>query len=290
LWEGSGMHAATSQRIEEAVLSVRGLCKNYGRIAALSDVDLELRRGEILAVVGDNGAGKSTLLRILSGDLAPTTGEIVVGSKPVAFQRPADATAAGIGSVYQDLSLALELGIAANFFSGREIFKGGRGLRWLHWLDKKRMEQVTAEALRGMRIRIVDPSVECSSLSGGQRQALAIGRAMHWSEHVLLLDEPTAALGVEQQRQTLDLMRQSRDRGAAIIFVSHQLPHVLEVADRTVVLRRGRLAGHFSAAETTEHALLSAITGLVARPGAGPGASGAGSGGAGPRAEPEDQS
>jgi ABC-type sugar transport system ATPase subunit len=279
------MDAATSQRIEEAVLSVRGLCKNYGRIAALSDVDLELHRGEILAVVGDNGAGKSTLLRILSGDLAPTSGDIAVRSKPVVFQRPADATAAGIGSVYQDLSLALELGIAANFFSGREIFKGGRWLRWLHWLDKKRMEQVTAEVLRGMRIRIVDPSVECSSLSGGQRQALAIGRAMHWSEHVLLLDEPTAALGVEQQRQTLDLMRESRDGGAAIIFVSHQLPHVLEVADRTVVLRRGRLAGLFSAAETTEHVLLSAITGLAA----GPGVSGAGSRGAGPHVEPEDQ-
>jgi ABC-type sugar transport system ATPase subunit len=260
------LNSEPSERSVEPLLSVRGLSKNYGRIAALDSVSLDLWPGEILAVVGDNGAGKSTLLRILSGDLKPSSGEVLVRSSQVSFQRPADATSAGIGSVYQDLSLALELGIASNFFAGREICRGGEMLRWLHWLDTKEMERVTEKALKDMRVRIVDPTVQCSSLSGGQRQGVAIARAIYWSEHVLLLDEPTAALGVEQQRQTLDLMRESRDRGVGIVLVTHQLPHVLEIADRTIVLRRGHLVAQFTAKETSEHALLAAITGLHAEP------------------------
>ena len=263
------MSTPIAEPTTKPVLSVRGLSKNYGHISALNNVSLDLRPGEILAIVGDNGAGKSTLLRILSGDLTPTSGEIVVGSSPTSFKRPADATLAGIGSVYQDLSLALEQGIASNFFSGREICRGGRFFRWLHWLDQKEMERVTAQALRDMHVRIVDPSVECSSLSGGQRQAVAIARAAHWTQYVLLLDEPTAAFGVEQQRQVLDLMRESRSQGAGIVLVTHQLPHVLEVADRTIVLRRGRLVAHLTAEETTEHALLSAITGFASRSASG---------------------
>jgi simple sugar transport system ATP-binding protein len=261
--KGAQLVSATSERTTQPILSIRNISKQYGRISALDNVSLDLWPGEILAVVGDNGAGKSTLLRILSGDLKPTSGEILVGSEPVAFEHPADATDAGIGSVYQDLSLALNQGIAANFFAGREISRGGSMLHWLHWLDEKKMEATTDQALKDMRIRILDLSVPCASLSGGQRQAVAIARAIYWCKDILLLDEPTAALGVEQQKHSLGLMRESRDRGVGIILVSHQLPHVLDVADRTIVLRRGRVTAEFTAEETTEHGLVAAITGFT---------------------------
>jgi ABC-type sugar transport system ATPase subunit len=253
---------ADPTRTGDRVVEVRGVGKRYGGIEALTDVNLELRRGEILALVGDNGAGKSTLLKILSGNLAPTYGEVLVDGRTVHFTKPAEATAAGIATVYQDLALALDLDVVENMFLGREVRRRGLGRLTGH-LDRAAMTRFTREALEKVHIRIPDVNQPVRSLSGGQRQAVAIARATTWCEHVLLLDEPTAALGVEQQREVLDLMMKiRRESGIAIILVSHQLPHVLEVADRIAVLRRGRIARVFDQAEATNENLISAITGL----------------------------
>ncbi|OPG01612.1 ATP-binding cassette domain-containing protein [Microbispora sp. GKU 823] len=244
------------------VLEVRNLSKRYGSMAALTDVTLDLRPGEVLSLVGDNGAGKSTLLKILSGTTTPSGGEVVVAGEPRVFHGPADATAAGIATVYQDLALAPDLDVTGNLFLGREIVTSSAPGRWFGWLDRREMHRRTEEALRRVRIHVPDVGRECGNLSGGQRQAVAIARAVTWCERVLLLDEPTAALGVEQQREVLTLIDHVRSMGTSVVLVSHQLPHVMQISDRIAVLRRGRLSAVLDRASATVERLVALITGL----------------------------
>jgi ABC-type sugar transport system ATPase subunit len=249
------------------VLETRGLTKRYGSLVALDKVSLALHAGEVLALVGDNGAGKSTLLKLLSGNMEPTAGEILVNGGRQHFRRPTDATAAGIATVYQDLALAPDLDVTGNLFLGREL-RHRRGVRrWLGMLDRAEMRRQADLALQRVHIRVPDITRECASLSGGQRQAVAIARAITWCEHVLLLDEPTAALGVEQQREVLNLIGNVRSAGLSVILVSHQLPHVMEIADRIAVLRRGRLAAVTDKDAVTVERLVALITGLEGEPG-----------------------
>ena len=248
------------------VLETRGLGKRYGSLVALDEVNLTLRQGEVLALVGDNGAGKSTLLKLLSGNIEPSAGQILVNGERQAFRRPTDATAVGIATVYQDLALAPDLDVTGNLFLGREL-RHRRGVRrWLRALDRGEMRRQADLALQRVHIRVPDITRECSSLSGGQRQAVAIARAITWCQHVLLLDEPTAALGVEQQREVLNLISSVRAEGVSVILVSHQLPHVMEIADRIAVLRRGRLAALTDKDAVTVERLVALITGLEGEP------------------------
>ena len=242
-------------------LAVRDMSKHYGGIEALRGVSLQVDAGEVLGLVGDNGAGKSTLLKILAGVIAPTAGEILIDGEPAQFANPAAAQAAGVATVYQDLALAGQRDVVANFFMGREVISRGWLGRRTGWLDTRVMSEHTVGELARLRTRIPDVHAASMDLSGGQRQALAIARAAAWTSRVLLLDEPTSALGVEQQHQVLDLIRRVRDDGIAVLFISHQMPDVLAVCDRAVVLRLGCVASTLGAGQLTADNLVGYITG-----------------------------
>jgi simple sugar transport system ATP-binding protein len=262
-----------------ARLAVRGLAKHYGGVHALRGVGLHVAAGEVLGLVGDNGAGTSTLLKILAGATAPSGGEILIDGEPVRFANPAAAREAGISAVYQDLALADQRDVVANFFMGRELISGNWLARRIGWLDTAAMTAHTASEMARLRTSIPDIHASARNLSGGQRQVLAIARAAAWTSKVLLLDEPTSALGVEQQQQVLQLVRRVRDDGIAVIFVSHQMPDVLAVCDRVVVLRLGALAATLTSGELNAENLVGYSTG--ARTGNG-GPDPAGSDAAGP--------
>ncbi len=249
-------------------LSVCGVSKHFGGLQALRDVSLDVHRGEVLGVIGDNGAGKSTLMKIIAGVQQPSSGHVAIDGEPTVFTSPADAAAAGISTVYQDLALAMERDVVANFFLGRELLAGHWLGRWLGWLDRRTMRERTAQELARLHTRIPNIDARCKDLSGGQRQALAIARASAWSNRVLLLDEPTSALGVEQQREVLDLIRRVRDLGTAVILVSHQMPDVLAVCDRITVLRLGSVVAAVDREGASADDLIGFITG--ARPGPEP--------------------
>ncbi|MGH2914697.1 MAG: ATP-binding cassette domain-containing protein [Solirubrobacteraceae bacterium] len=260
------MTTAASQ--DTAVLRIAGVSKHYGGVRALHDVSLDVSPGEVLGLVGDNGAGKSTLMRIVAGVQPPSAGEIEVGGERHTFSCPSDAVRAGISTVYQDLALAMQRDVVANFFLGRELVLDGWLGRRLGWLDRATMKHRTEYELAQLQTRIPDVEVICRQLSGGQRQALAIARAAAWCRRVLLLDEPTSALGVRQQQEVLELIRRIRDRGVAIILVSHQMQDVISVCDRAVVLRLGRVAARLDRDELTVENLIGYITGaLVAEDG-----------------------
>ncbi|RLQ87576.1 ATP-binding cassette domain-containing protein [Notoacmeibacter ruber] len=226
---------------DNVILSARNLVKRYGRVIAMDNTNFELRRGEVLAVIGDNGAGKSTLIKALSGAVTPDEGEIVLDGKPVHFSSPQDARDHGIETVYQNLALSPALSIADNMFMGREIRKGGVMGTLFRALDKKKMEQVAREKLNDlglMTIQNINQAVE--TLSGGQRQGVAVARAAAFGSKVIILDEPTAALGVKESRKVLELIQDVRARGVPIVLISHNMPHVFEVADRIHVHRLGK--------------------------------------------------
>ncbi|MEV4253667.1 ATP-binding cassette domain-containing protein [Spirillospora sp. NPDC049652] len=239
------------------VLSARGVGRSFGAVRALDDVTLDLHAGEVTALVGDNGAGKSTLVKILSGVVVPDTGRIVLGEEPVRIVRPHDARALGIATVHQDLGLCENLDVVANLFLGAEPH------RW-SLLRSLRMERTARDLLASLDVRIPDLRTPVASLSGGQRQSVAIARALLGEPRAVLLDEPTAALGVEQTAQVLALIRRLRDRGLAVLVISHNLADVRAVSDRIAVLRLGRGAGVFPTAETTTETVLAAITGAEA--------------------------
>jgi ABC-type sugar transport system ATPase subunit len=242
------------------VLEVRELGKRYGRITALDGVSFQVGRGEVIAVVGDNGAGKSTLVNILSGSLLPTTGTIELDGAPVHFRTAHEARRLGIETVYQDLALAADLSAWANLFLGRELTKRGP-LGRLGWLDKRRMMREADSAAQATKIRIRSMTAKCASLSGGQRQAIAVARAVTWGSRVLLMDEPTASLGVEQQQQVGELIQTVKERGTPVILVSHNLLQVEQISDRILVLFHGRLIKELVTAQTSTEEIVMWITG-----------------------------
>lgn len=237
------------------VLSLRGLCKNFGAVNALTDVDLDVYAGEVLALVGDNGAGKSTVVKILSGVYQASSGSIEINGEPVTINNPQTAMDLGIATVFQDLALCDNLTIIENLFLGREVSP----LR----LDSIEMEVRSWELLRQLSAKIPTVHAHVAALSGGQRQTVAIARSLLGSPKLILLDEPTAALGVEQTAEVLNLVERLKSRGLAVIFISHNMQNVQAVSDRIAVLRLGRNNGVFVNAETSSDDLVSAITGSV---------------------------
>lgn len=224
------------------VLQARGLTKRYGQVTALDGCDFELRAGEILAVIGDNGAGKSSLIKVLSGATVPDEGELRVDGTPVHFRTPIDARRAGIETVYQDLAVAPAMSIAENLFLGREILRPGLLGRWLRVLDKKAMLEQAVARMNELKVGIRSMVQAVETLSGGQRQCVAVARAAAFAQHVVIMDEPTAALGVKEGNMVLELIRRVRDKGLPVILISHNMPHVFEIADRIHIQRLGRRA------------------------------------------------
>ena len=224
----------------EPLLQARGIVKRFGHVTALSGADFDLYPGEIVAVIGDNGAGKSTLIKVLSGALVPDEGEIKLDGEPVHFRSPLDAHRAGIETVYQDLAVAPALDIAQNLFLGRELRRRGPLGGALRMLDKPAMRRQAGEALAELKISVQSLRVAVENLSGGQRQGVAVARAAAWGRRLVIMDEPTAALGVKETGQVVDLIKRVRERGLPVILISHDMPHVFELADRIHVMRLGK--------------------------------------------------
>ncbi|MBV9614133.1 MAG: sugar ABC transporter ATP-binding protein, partial [Ktedonobacteraceae bacterium] len=237
------------------LLQLRGISKAYGAVQALSDVDLEVYTGEVVGLVGDNGAGKSTLIKAISGVGPPDTGEFIVEGQPIKINSPQVASRLGIETVYQDLALCDNLDVVANLFLGREE---RTPLRTINETD---MENRTIQVLKTLDVKIPSVRTLVASLSGGQRQSIAVAKTILRNAKVVLLDEPTAALGVAQTRQVLNLIRRLREQGLAVIVISHNLADVFEVVDRVVVLRLGKKVGAFDIKSTTAEQIVAAITG-----------------------------
>jgi D-xylose transport system ATP-binding protein len=242
-------------------LTIRGATKRFGAVTALDDVDLDVRRGEVLALLGDNGAGKSTLIKCISGAHRFDSGTIEMDGRPVAIHSPADARGLGIETVYQDLALFDNLKATDNFYAGREL----AGPRWLprslRVLRRRRMTDATRDVLTRLGVSLPALDSAVGLMSGGQRQAVAVSRAAAFASNVVILDEPTAALGVRESQGVLNLIRRLRDDGKAVIVISHALDHVMEVADRAVVLRRGRKVGDLPASREAHQKIVSLIVG-----------------------------
>jgi D-xylose transport system ATP-binding protein len=244
------------------ILSIKGISKHFGPVQALDGVDLDVRAGEVLALVGDNGAGKSTLVKSISGIHTVDSGELIFEGSPVTIGGPASATELGIATVYQDLALCDNLDVVANLFLGQEEIAGGAGSA-VRALDEIAMEQRSHELLEQLSVTIPSVRSEVGTLSGGQRQQVAVARSLLGEPKVVMLDEPTAALGVVQTKQVLDLIRRLRERNLGVIVISHNLADVFAVADRIFVLRLGRRAGVFETAKTSEEQVVGAITGAT---------------------------
>lgn len=249
----------------EPVLSARGLVKRYGSVTALAGADLELYPGEILAVIGDNGAGKSSLIKCLSGAVVPDSGEIRVRGRQVRLSTPIAARAAGIETVHQSLAVAPSMDIATNLFLGRELRRAGVLGRVFRLLDHGRMRSEARRHLDDLGIMTIqNPKQSLETLSGGQRQAVAVARAAAFGNEVVIMDEPTAALGVRESRAVLDLVLRVRDRGLPVILISHNMPHVFEVADRIHVQRLGARAACLNPAECSMADAVAVMTGARA--------------------------
>ncbi len=223
-----------------AVLEARGLFKRYGHVTALDGMDFELREREILAVIGDNGAGKSSLIKALSGALVPDEGTILVDGREVTFHKPLDARRAGIETVYQELAVAPAMTVAENLFLGRELRRPGVAGSVFRMVDRRRMVRESAAHMSELQIGIQSMDQPVETLSGGQRQGIAVARSAAFARHVVIMDEPTAALGVKESGMVLELIRRVRDRGLSVVLISHNMPHVFEIADRIHVARLGK--------------------------------------------------
>jgi simple sugar transport system ATP-binding protein len=243
--------------LTDPLLEARGVTRRFGHVQALRGASFTAHAGEVVALIGDNGAGKSTLVKALAGALRPDSGEILLDGRRVHLADPVAAQRLGIETVYQDLALAYDLDAAANLFLGRELTR----FPFLNLLDRAAMRRRAVEAFEELGIRLPDMSAPVRQLSGGQRQCVAVARAVAWASRVVFMDEPTAALGVVQRKQVLDLIRRVRDRGVTVVLISHNMPEVLAVADRVEVLRLGRRVARFTAADTSVEELVSAMTG-----------------------------
>jgi simple sugar transport system ATP-binding protein len=241
-------------------VSARGLVKSYGHVQALRGVDFECRRGEVTALIGDNGAGKSTLVKILAGAIVPDAGEILLDGKPYRANSPVVAQAKGIETVYQDLALAPDLGPAQNLFLGRELRRRGI-LGKLGFLDDRAMRDEAEQEFERLGVTADSRRGSVRALSGGQRQGVAVARAVAWATSIVLFDEPTAALGVVQTQNVLKMARHVAERGLAVVFVSHSMPDVLSVSDRIEVLRLGARVARFDRANASIELLVAAMTG-----------------------------
>lgn len=244
----------------QTVLEAQGLSKSYGRIQAMIDVSFGIHPGEVVGLVGDNGAGKSTLIKVLSGATTPDSGEIRLKGRPVRFRDPAEARGQGIETVYQDLSLAPHLSIADNLFLGREVIRQGVG-RLFGFLDRKEMMERAQQILDELHVTVRSMKAPIAELSGGQRQAVAVARAVLWGESMIILDEPTNHLGVEEVEMVLQLIRRVKARGIPVVFISHTLPHVLEVTDRIDVMFLGRKVKSLDTRQTNLDEVIAYITG-----------------------------
>lgn len=239
----------------QIVMQAKGLVKRYGQVTALDGADFELRAGEILAVIGDNGAGKSSLIKCLSGATIPDQGEILLDGKPIHFKSPMDARKSGIETVYQDLAVAPAMTIAENLFLGRELCRPGWLAGFFRLLDKKKMLAESISRMNDLKVGIRSMTQAVETLSGGQRQCVAVARAAAFAQHVVIMDEPTAALGVKEGNMVLELIRRVRDKGLPVVLISHNMPHVFEVADRIHIARLGKRAAvvnpkHISMSDT----------------------------------------
>jgi fructose transport system ATP-binding protein len=242
-------------------LSAKGLSKAFGHVQALRGVDLDLYNGEILALVGDNGAGKSTLIKILSGNLQPDAGELRVNGHRASFRTPKIAREHGIETVYQELAVVPALDVTENLFLGREVRFGGPVGRLLPFIDKRSMRRQARQYLQTFNIGIPSVRQRVDTLSGGQRQAVAVARAPAFGRDIVIMDEPTAALGVKETASVMDVIRRINDQGLAIILVSHNLPQVLDLSDRVMVMRAGRSVGCVRTRDTNMEQIVRLITG-----------------------------
>jgi D-xylose transport system ATP-binding protein len=245
----------------EPLLVLDDIKKNYGAIEALKGISFTIGKGEVVALLGDNGAGKSTLVKIISGGLEPTGGRMLFEGREWLARSPAEAKAAGIETVYQDLSLCTNVDVVANFFMGRELTRRVLGIPVL---DEKRMEAVVAEALQHAGTRIPSLRTKVEHLSGGQRQAIELNRFVHWGGKLVLLDEPFAALGVDQTRRGLEMIRAVAAQGIGVVIITHIMQQAFQVADRIVVIRQGVVAGDVAATDTSPDAVVRMITGETA--------------------------
>jgi fructose transport system ATP-binding protein len=246
------------------VMQARGLVKRYGQVTALDGADFELRAGEILAVIGDNGAGKSSLIKALSGAMIPDAGEVLLDGRPVQFRSPMDARRAGIETVYQDLAVAPAMTIAENLFLGREVRRAGWLGSVLRMLDRKLMLEQSIARMQELKVGIRSMTQAVETLSGGQRQCVAVGRAAAFAQHVVIMDEPTAALGVKEGNMVLELIRRVRDKGLPVVLISHNMPHVFEVADRIHVARLGKRAAVLNPKAISMSDTVAVMTGAMA--------------------------
>jgi ABC-type sugar transport system ATPase subunit len=240
------------------LLQARSISKRFGALQALADVDVDIHAGEVLAILGDNGAGKSTFIKILSGAYEPSAGTLLLDGAPVSFASPQDAADVGIATIFQELALSENLSIAENVFLGRELVRRVLGVPFL---KRQAMKQKVAELLNTLEAHISDPEAAVGSLSGGQRQAVAISRALNLNARLVIMDEPTAALAVAETRKVLQLIRRLAEGGRAVILISHNMHDVFEVADRIVVFRRGRKIAERRRSETDPEEAVSFITG-----------------------------
>ena len=245
------------------VMQAKGVVQRYGQVTALDGADFELRAGEILAVIGDNGAGKSSLIKCLSGATVPDEGEILLDGKAVHFKSPIDARRLGIETVYQDLAVAPAMSIAENLFLGRELRRPGFMGSVLRMLDKKAMLEQSIARMNDLKVGIRSMTQAVETLSGGQRQCVAVARAAAFAEHVVILDEPTAALGVKEGNMVLELIRRVRDKGLPVILISHNMPHVFEIADRIHVARLGKRAAVLNPKKISMSDTVAVMTGAM---------------------------
>ena len=245
------------------VMQAKGVVKRYGQVTALDGADFELRAGEILAVIGDNGAGKSSLIKCLSGATVPDAGEILLDGQPVQFKSPIDARRLGIETVYQDLAVAPAMTIAENLFLGRELRRPGVLGSLFRMLDKKAMLEQSVARMNDLKVGIRSMTQAVETLSGGQRQCVAVARAAAFAEHVVILDEPTAALGVKEGNMVLELIRRVRDKGLPVILISHNMPHVFEIADRIHVARLGKRAAVLNPKKISMSDTVAVMTGAM---------------------------